>query len=168
MYCSAESQKVNWTEGGHKKQCKARAVKASVEGNSKPRAKPVASIDERLSAAVSSLASSTASASGVMGGASRDDECCICYDSDPLDLLPGGCACRGSARLAHVACRTSAAETKHELTRNPEAWTACATCNQVTNIEAKPQANIELCALDMCGLHTVSCARHAAALFTTS
>ncbi|KAL1528425.1 hypothetical protein AB1Y20_009773 [Prymnesium parvum] len=55
-----------------------------------------------------------------------EELCCwVCCDGpDRAELLPMGCACRGSAGLAHVACLVLAAE------HNVNSWTSCPTCKQ--------------------------------------
>ena len=61
--------------------------------------------------------------------ADEDAGCCvICLDSSPPPIQ-SGCACRGDAGLAHVACRVKAAEAQA-----PEkegcVWWQCQTCKQ--------------------------------------
>ena len=51
------------------------------------------------------------------------DVCWICCGSEP-PLLPTGCACRGSAGLAHLSCVVEAA------THDVNVWTTCPTCRQ--------------------------------------
>ena len=62
--------------------------------------------------------------------ASADEEACcvICLDSSP-PLLQSGCACRGDAGLAHVACRVKAAEWQAPGKKG-RAWWECQTCKQ--------------------------------------
>jgi hypothetical protein len=58
--------------------------------------------------------------------ASEPSTCWICCEGaeDGSPLLVAGCACRGSAGLAHVACVVAAAG--HDISL----WTHCPTCNQ--------------------------------------
>lgn len=49
--------------------------------------------------------------------------CWVCCESAP-PLLATGCACRGSAGLAHLACLVEAARHSVQL------WTTCPTCTQ--------------------------------------
>ena len=62
--------------------------------------------------------------------------CWICCESgnekgdDVAPLLATGCACRGSAGLAHTACLVTAA------THNVNMWTTCPTCTQEFTGEA--------------------------------
>eukprot|EP00933_Yihiella_yeosuensis_P001199 TRINITY_DN101956_c0_g1_i1.p1 TRINITY_DN101956_c0_g1~~TRINITY_DN101956_c0_g1_i1.p1 ORF type:complete len:297 (-),score=59.82 TRINITY_DN101956_c0_g1_i1:304-1194(-) len=51
------------------------------------------------------------------------DICWICCEASE-ELLSTGCACRGSAGLAHVSCLVEAA--RHDVDR----WTLCPTCKQ--------------------------------------
>ena len=61
--------------------------------------------------------------------AAGEDACCvICLDSTP-PLIQSGCACRGDAGLAHVACRVKAAEWQAAENKS-KAWTRCQTCKQ--------------------------------------
>jgi hypothetical protein len=103
-YCSTECQKTHWKEGGHKKQCNALMT---------------AEVSKRTSGA----------AAVARAGASDDHVCIICLDSEPLPIQ-SGCACRGDAGLAHVACRILAAEAK-EKSRDVSGWQECPTCGQV-------------------------------------
>ena len=54
------------------------------------------------------------------------DVCWICCDSAMAGspLISTGCACRGSAGLAHLPCLVAAAATRVDL------WTTCPTCKQ--------------------------------------
>ena len=52
----------------------------------------------------------------------------ICLDSSP-PLLQSGCACRGDAGLAHVACRVKAAESQAPV-KEGCVWWDCQTCKQ--------------------------------------
>ena len=65
--------------------------------------------------------------------AGDEDACCvICLDSSPPPIQ-SGCACRGDAGLAHVACRVKAAESQA-----PEktgcVWWECQTCKLITKL----------------------------------
>ena len=66
--------------------------------------------------------------------AAGEDACCvICLDSRSSrfsgSLIQSGCACRGDAGLAHVACRVKAAEWQ-AAEKKRKAWTHCQTCKQ--------------------------------------
>ena len=52
--------------------------------------------------------------------------CWVCCEGSEqgAELLPMGCACRGSAGLAHIHCLVMAAE------HNVDIWTTCPTCKQ--------------------------------------
>lgn len=63
---------------------------------------------------------------GTMEASSSDDDerrCWVCCEAEG-ELLETGCACRGSAGLAHTSCLVSAA--KH----NVNIWNSCPTCKQ--------------------------------------
>lgn len=55
-----------------------------------------------------------------------EGQCWVCCEGSSADrpLLSTGCACRGSAGLAHLDCLVQAA--KHDV----ECWTTCPTCRQ--------------------------------------
>jgi tetratricopeptide (TPR) repeat protein len=57
------------------------------------------------------------------GGA---DRCIICLDAGDAQLIQSGCACRGPAGLAHVACRAEAATHSGGAVQ----WYQCTTCNR--------------------------------------
>ena len=72
-----------------------------------------------------------ADAKRARAGAPADDEaacCVICLDSSPPPIQ-SGCACRGDAGLAHVACRVKAAESQ-AAEKQGCAWWECQTCKQ--------------------------------------
>ena len=72
-----------------------------------------------------------ADAKRARAGAPADDEaacCVICLDSSPPPIQ-SGCACRGDAGLAHVACRVKAAESQ-AAEKQGCAWWECQTCRQ--------------------------------------
>lgn len=56
-----------------------------------------------------------------------EDSCVICLGSDGAPIQ-GGCACRGSAGLAHVECRLREAESKDRMNRVATEWWRCSTC----------------------------------------
>ena len=59
----------------------------------------------------------------------EDAGCCvICLDSSPPPIQ-SGCACRGDAGLAHVACRVKAAEAQAPQKQGC-VWWQCQTCKQ--------------------------------------
>jgi hypothetical protein len=62
---------------------------------------------------------------------SEERTCFICLDSEG-DAIQGGCACRGSAGLAHAECRLRLAESKTVLERHSTKvateWWKCSTC----------------------------------------
>ena len=61
--------------------------------------------------------------------AGDEDACCvICLDSSPPPIQ-SGCACRGDAGLAHVACRVKAAESQAPEKKGC-VWWECQTCKQ--------------------------------------
>ena len=61
--------------------------------------------------------------------ADEDAGCCvICLDSSPPPIQ-SGCACRGDAGLAHVACRVKAAESQAPEKQGC-VWWQCQTCKQ--------------------------------------
>ena len=61
--------------------------------------------------------------------AGDEDACCvICLDSSPPPIQ-SGCACRGDAGLAHVACRVKAAESQAPEKQGC-VWWQCQTCKQ--------------------------------------
>ena len=55
-------------------------------------------------------------------------ECVICLQSDPVPVQ-SGCACRGDAGWAHVACLIEKAVAQRRQ-RGSSAWTTCQTCMQ--------------------------------------
>lgn len=62
----------------------------------------------------------------------HDDEpglCFICLEATP-PLVASGCACRGTAALAHVSCRVRAARALVLQKRSFKWWSACPTCQQ--------------------------------------
>jgi hypothetical protein len=213
-YCSSECQKAHWTDGGHKKGCKAfqaalsstAAAKASSEASSSASApKPTTtsaatataggggSVDSRalddaaktltamsvsdlkqilakmgetsdgclekadlVKRALSALERTARGQGGVGGGVPTrhvtstlrptpvpsGGVCIICLEHDPPPIQ-SGCACRGDAGLAHVACRILAAEHKSKSS-GPQGWgssvqipwlewTNCPTCGQCFN-----------------------------------
>ena len=74
-----------------------------------------------------------ADAKRARAGAPADDEaaccsCVICLDSSPAPIQ-SGCACRGDAGLAHVACRVKAAESQ-AAEKEGCVWWECQTCKQ--------------------------------------
>ena len=56
-----------------------------------------------------------------------EDACVICLGSEGTPIQ-GGCACRGSAGLAHVECRLREAESKDTMNRVATEWWRCSTC----------------------------------------
>jgi tetratricopeptide (TPR) repeat protein len=125
QYCSAECQRVHWTKGGHKKECK------TMEGPST--ATTTTTTTERGGAGgkrSASRRSTPFSRADNSGGGS----CIFCLESDP-PAIQSGCACRGDAGLAHVECRIMAAEHKQKSTGGTEGWQCCLTCEQAFNGE---------------------------------
>ena len=55
-------------------------------------------------------------------------QCTICLDSEPPPIQ-SGCACRGDAGLAHVACLIKGA-VKQQAQRGNKLWWECQTCKQ--------------------------------------
>jgi hypothetical protein len=67
--------------------------------------------------------------------AAKEEECIICLSGGDEAQTPApiqsGCACRGAAGLAHIACRIAAAEALAMGGRGPvSGWFACGTCRQ--------------------------------------
>ena len=57
-------------------------------------------------------------------------DCIICLSDDgPPHPVQGGCACRGSAGLAHLACRVTSARHLEEM-KDRAVWYECGTCRQ--------------------------------------
>jgi len=103
VYCSADCQRVHWkAAGGHKLVCKARAKAKLATKPSRARR-------------------------GIPAGA-----CIICLDceDDPAPIQ-SGCACRGDAGWAHVACRVKLAEHNEDpsASTHASAWQKCGTCH---------------------------------------
>jgi hypothetical protein len=64
------------------------------------------------------------------GGGGDAGLCFICFDADTIPApIQSGCACRGEAGVAHVGCRTRAAEAQTGAKRWL-AWQKCQTCKQ--------------------------------------
>ena len=64
-------------------------------------------------------------------GKKNKSRCWICHEgADDAPLLATGCACRGSAGLAHLSCLVTAA--MHDV----NSWTNCPTCLQEFTGEA--------------------------------
>jgi hypothetical protein len=60
----------------------------------------------------------------------RSGDCTICLENaGPEYPVQGGCGCRGSSGLAHVACRIEAA-THMQAAKGFSVWCECGTCNQ--------------------------------------
>ena len=78
-----------------------------------------------------------------MAGVESDDVCVICLDSE-AEPIQGGCACRGSAGLAHVECRRLVAESKTSMTRVATEWWRCATCKAHFTGETKRYLSSQL------------------------
>ena len=91
-YCSRESQKPDWTSGGHKKACK-EITRARRDTNI-----------EAQSRALSRVAH-------MSGGAPDDARCLFCLDGGGAEdpLLRGG-PCRGSFGWSHAGCLVKMAE----------------------------------------------------------
>ena len=53
--------------------------------------------------------------------------CSICFEHG---ATPSGCACRGDANLAHVACLDTAAQFRYTDTGSTDGWSGCAVCKQ--------------------------------------
>jgi tetratricopeptide (TPR) repeat protein len=81
---------------------------------------------------------------------SEERTCFICLDSEG-DAIQGGCACRGSAGIAHVECRLRLAESKTVLTRHATKvateWWKCSTCTSHFTGETKRYLSRKLTAL---------------------
>ena len=67
-------------------------------------------------------------AEGSREGGSDEDVCLICYEASPPPIQ-SGCACRGPAGLAHLACRVQAAQALVER-KDSRWWFTCQTCEQ--------------------------------------
>jgi tetratricopeptide (TPR) repeat protein len=136
IYCTEDCQRAHWKEGGHKKACKALqagSVKAA-SPSSKPNSARGKTHKYHRAAATAETGFDTTAASGsnldtfacsVEGGT-----CIICLEEDPPPIQ-SGCACRGDAGLAHIACRISAAEHKQSSGDSVEGWQKCPTCHQI-------------------------------------
>ena len=99
-YCSPECQKAHWKGGGHKIFCKGMNVANAII------VRAAAEKSRSLKA---------------------DDTCIICLNEDPPPIQ-SGCACRGNAGLAHVACRAEAAVHSVASSMTFKGWWECATC----------------------------------------
>ena len=67
-------------------------------------------------------------ARGSREGGSDEDVCLICLEASPPPIQ-SGCACRGPAGLAHLACRVKAAQALVER-KGWWWWFTCQTCEQ--------------------------------------
>lgn len=76
-------------------------------------------------------------------GVESEDACVICLDSEG-EPTQGGCACRGSAGLAHVECRLRLAEAKTSLVRVATDWWMCSTCKANFTGETKRYLSSQL------------------------
>ena len=110
LYCSPACQRDHWSKGGHKAACK--AVQMLI----------------RVSAMASGRTPTAVSRSKAK--ADSTGACIICLDEEPPPIQ-SGCACRGDAGLAHVACRMEAAVHRHESTKSVDRWSTCGTCGQM-------------------------------------
>jgi hypothetical protein len=108
QYCSAECQRAHWKRGGHKAFCD--GMKAACAF--------ISAAEQRAAAAAASSAE--------QGGS-----CIICLESDPPPIQ-SGCACRGDAGLAHVACRILVADHAQQSSGKLEwgTYISCGTCKQ--------------------------------------
>ena len=81
---------------------------------------------------------------------SEERTCVICLDTEG-EAIQGGCACRGSAGLAHVECRLRLAESKTILTRHTTKvateWWKCSTCTSHFTGETRRYLSSKLTAL---------------------
>jgi hypothetical protein len=111
-YCSVECQKTHWTEGGHKKQCKALqavmnaevAVHGGVHAMKHTSSTPICTSQHIAFTAEKRSAATSRRTHVATASASDDGVCIICLDDDSPPIQ-SGCACRGNAGLAHVECR---------------------------------------------------------------
>ena len=70
-------------------------------------------------------------------GAKSSNECVICLSNEgPPYPVQGGCACRGAAGFAHVACRATAAFHAQD-SAGPKVWWDCMTCKQTFTGETR-------------------------------
>ena len=65
---------------------------------------------------------------GSREGGSDEDVCLICFEASPPPIQ-SGCACRGPAGLAHLACRVKAAQALVRR-KGTSWWWTCQTCKQ--------------------------------------
>jgi hypothetical protein len=109
FYCSVECQRIHWKENGHKEACK--------------------KTQARVAAAMASAAGGARTHAG-RSTAKEEAVCIICLDVGDPPPIQSGCGCRGDAGLAHVGCRTEAAEHKFRSSRKTSGWQVCITCGQ--------------------------------------
>ena len=64
------------------------------------------------------------------GSLSDEDVCLICFEPNPPPIQ-SGCACRGPAGLAHLACRVLAAQAHVQQRGRSRWWFTCQTCEQM-------------------------------------
>ena len=69
-------------------------------------------------------------AEGSREDGSDEDVCLICYEANPPPIQ-SGCACRGPAGLAHLACRVLAAQARVQAALSSRWWFTCQTCEQM-------------------------------------
>ena len=117
-YCSATCQKSDWKGGGHKKLCKQIA-----------NAGGALQFDADAKAKVAADAAIAECAAGEL--ADVDEPCYICGDDDRAGLVRG-CACRGTAGVAHLKCLVAQARIAHEEEEDNalERWHSCKLCGQ--------------------------------------
>lgn len=70
---------------------------------------------------------SGAAGARVVVDTSASKECYVCLGADAT-VVPLGCACRGAAGSAHVACMIEAAV--HAFAENNLSWSVCSLCKQ--------------------------------------
>jgi hypothetical protein len=110
-YCSVECQKTHWTEGGHKKQCKALqavmnaevGLHGGVHAMKHTRSTPIRTSQHIVPTTEKRSAATSRRTHVATASASDDGVCIICLDNGfpPIQL---GRACTGDAGLAHVEC----------------------------------------------------------------
>ena len=138
VYCSPVCQRVHWTEGGHKTECKelqavTQTAKASTvgAGDVVNGLEPDLKSDSPTHFATEWRDHPAVRHTPVIATCAVNGEACIiCLESDPPPIQ-SGCACRGDAGMVHVDCRLTAGAHKMGTTGcTHRSYRMCPTCDQ--------------------------------------